>query len=266
MNEDLRKVQLIEKDVLDAVVAICNKYNLTYYLSCGTLLGAIRHKGFIPWDDDLDLFMFRNDLNRFCEVAPQEIGDDYFVQFQGTEPNCFEDLIRVRKTGTRYADVWSVRCNYSNYGCWVDIYPLDGIKGINSFQFKFQRLIGKKVVHRICNYRSLKQLEGLPISKKIIHYLSCIFPLKVWSSLRTKIYTLSQTDTEYVTEFTGDYSWRKLTFPRSVFGEPVKVEFEGGEYNAPKEYKKVLEITYGDYMQLPPPEKRVNHMPPEYEL
>ena len=96
-NDELRKLQLVQKEILDEVVRICNKYNFTYFLSSGTLLGAVRHKGFIPWDDDVDISMFREDYMKFVDVVRNELGDKYAYMDYNVDKNyalCFSKILK----------------------------------------------------------------------------------------------------------------------------------------------------------------------------
>ena len=118
----LRKLQLVELEILDEFVRICEKYHLTYYLYYGTLLGAVRHKGYIPWDDDMDIILFREDYEKFCEVAGDEINPEFFVQNNVSDPGYPDGITRIRKKGTKYVTDYMQRMRLKSYGVWIDVY------------------------------------------------------------------------------------------------------------------------------------------------
>lgn len=267
MNNKLRKLQFLEIELLDEFVRICDKYNLTYYLYYGTLLGAVRHKGFIPWDDDTDVVMPRRDFECFRKVAPKELSSDFFFHDNNVDPNNPSGLIRIRKNNTVYADEMSLRLNLMHYGIWIDIYPLDNVKSPKSPLFKFQIFL-RTFLKPIVFHRSLKNLRGLPLIRKIIHYLSCIFPTKIWSQIRDALYKLNSDDTsDYCINFYSTYKIKNDLMPKEVFYPSIKVEFEGRKFNVPCHWNYVLKQIYGDYMTLPPEEKRtIYHNPSVWKM
>ncbi len=138
LNEEVREGYLVTKDVkmlwavmLDILVqidSICKNYNIQYFLCGGTLLGAVRHKGFIPWDDDLDVMMKRNDYNRFCEIAPQELQSPYFFQSEKTDPGHLLRHAKIRNSNTTGMFKSFAEKGYTiNQGIFVDVFPLDNL-------------------------------------------------------------------------------------------------------------------------------------------
>lgn len=265
MENNVRNLQLIELEILDEFNRICKKYNLTYYLSYGTLIGAIRHKGFIPWDDDLDVVMFKEDYDRLIEVAPKEIDSKRFYFHDYSDPQNPAGLLRIRKKGTVYADDKFLRMHLESYGIWMDIFRLDNVESPKLFTFKLQTFA--KVLEHICIHRAIVDIKGLSIPRKLVHYFSLILPLRKWRSLIDNIYTLCRNDnSEFVANFNSRYSAQIELMPRSMFGEPVLVEFEKKMYPAPHDYDSILKHIYGDYMQLPPEDKRVTHRPDVWKM
>lgn len=119
----IKQVQAIELEILLEVDRICRKHRISYFLDSGTALGAVRHKGFIPWDDDIDIGMLRDDYERFLSVAQEEMGQDYFLQTYRTDgtPIMFA---KVRKTGTTFVE-FRLRKFPINHGLFIDIFPYD---------------------------------------------------------------------------------------------------------------------------------------------
>lgn len=271
MNNKLRKLQFLEIELLDEFVRICDKYNLTYYLYYGTLLGAVRHKGFIPWDDDTDVVMPRRDFECFRKVAPKELSSDFFFHDNNVDLNNPSGLIRIRKKNTVYADEMSLRLNLMHYGIWIDIYPLDNVKSPKSPLFKFQIFL-RTFLKPIVFHRSLKNLRGLPLIRKIIHYLSCFLSTKTWSKIRDCIYQLNKNESSeycicFYATYYGTLDAKNHVRKKSDLYPPVKAEFEGKEYNVPNHYDYLLKQIYGDYMTLPPEEKRtIYHNPSVWKM
>lgn len=263
VDANLRNLQLKELSILDEVVRICEKYNLTYYLMYGSLIGAVRHGGFIPWDDDLDIAMPVKDYYEFCKIAQEELPNNLFLQTKDTENNYPDPIARVRDTETHYATDFAERFKYKHYGVWVDIYPLRGMDW-PSFTGLFQ-LFSKVVATRLVYHRAYKDLNGLSVKNKIVHYLTCILPLNKWIRFRDWLSELNKNPSpRYYTVILNPYNFPRMHWKREIFGTPKKVLFEGKYFNAPSDPDAVLKITYGDYMTLPPEDKRVNHAPKDW--
>ena len=146
----LRELQLVEMSMLLDVVAICEKNKINYYLSSGTLLGAVRHKGFIPWDDDVDIEMPIQDYRKFLSIAQDSLGDDYFVQTFMTDPNYQFSYTHIRKNNTTYVKAHSINDNI-HHGVWIDVFPLVPINSGVSLFLKRKWLT-------LCNFVQIQDL------------------------------------------------------------------------------------------------------------
>lgn len=122
----MEKLRIIEVDILDEVVRICNKYDINYYLAYGTLIGAVRHKGFIPWDDDIDIWMFREDYDRFAKIAEKELSEKYYYQDWHKEKEYPYNFAKVRLNDTVVLQKPITKLNI-HHGIYIDIFPLDNI-------------------------------------------------------------------------------------------------------------------------------------------
>ncbi len=133
------------------MVEICNEHGLKYYLIGGTLLGAVRHKGFIPWDDDIDIVMPRQDYEQFRAIVEREHGDQYHLQTPQNEPGYPEDVYKFRKKGTVYESLRARRFKIKCTGIWVDIFPLDNVPKQESAAQSFYGFIIQSLIKPILN-------------------------------------------------------------------------------------------------------------------
>ena len=122
-KEVLQKVQKVQLEMAKEIKRVCDENQISYFLYRGTFLGAVRHKGVIPWDDDMDFGMLREDYDKFCRIAPEKLGEDYFFQTWHSDENYALPLGKVRKRGTLFVEAKSAVLQEN--GIYVDIYPLD---------------------------------------------------------------------------------------------------------------------------------------------
>lgn len=261
LDEKLRKLQLCELEILNEFVRICEMWDLQYYLAGGTLLGAVRHQGFIPWDDDIDVAMPREDYDKFAKVCTKELGLNYFYQSPETDPHYFLTYAKIRKNGT---EVYEERFQNAKFhkGVFIDIFPLDfcpkpGL--ICHFLFN---------VLAVMNYRgqvdSGEKYEPYPeLSGKIGYTVLRLFSPKGLLKARKRLLKLSHGASrgEYVASYSGAYGYDKEISPWEWFREKTELPFEGKAYDAPKSFDRIMAHSYGkDYMKLPPRSERKEHL------
>lgn len=260
----MTNVQQIELEILKKIDEVCKKHNINYWLDSGTLLGAVRHQGFIPWDDDIDIGMLREDYEKFLKVAQKDLGDDYFLQTRSTDKNYPLVFAKVRKNNTAFVE-WAFRGIDMHHGIYVDIFVFDTLPFENTEEYvkdclKLNRQSIRKyipTVNKKPNF-SLSYIKGW-LKKKLARSYFFFVPSKKFDENIYKEFT------KYANE---SYENRKLTclsfndpyyfYENDIF--PTKpLKFEDYEFPAPKNYDKYLKTYYDEYMVIPSVEDRETH-------
>lgn len=261
-NKDLRKAQLLMLKILKEVHKICEENNIKYFLSDGTLIGAIRHQGFIPWDDDLDIGMLREDYEKFCKIAPQILSENFILQNFQTDKGYGLQFGKVILKNTVWIEKVAKNTNRQWSGIYIDIFPYDNItenkkkqKLINRLYIFIQGLILIKFKYiNISNYESmakklkyvLKKIYLCTISKKLLIYIR--------DSICKRYLNKSNT---LVTKYGGNFY--KNQNPYNFYKDLTLQNFEDTSFYIPKNYDKILKNLYGNYMDIPPIEKQRQH-------
>ena len=232
-------------ELLEQFHHICSKHNIKYMLFAGSALGAVRHKKIIPWDDDLDVVMMREEYEKFLKVAPAEIDmDKYFVQAEFSEhwPMFFSKL---RKNNTACLERMTPKDKKMHQGVYIDIFPCDNLVDLPLVR-KTQFYISKIVIAKSLFKRGYLTNS---LTKKIIMVFSMLFPSKILAEF---VQQKNKKDTEYVHTFFGAASkYEKNVFPRKWMTETVMMKFGENEYPVSKYYDELLKKLYGDYMTPP---------------
>jgi lipopolysaccharide cholinephosphotransferase len=274
------KQELIE--IAGDVIAVCEKYELEYVLAYGTALGAVRHNGFVPWDDDLDINMPRKDFNRFLEVCDKEMGDKYFIRGVMKGDHVAIPTLHIRKKGTRYvnyADMVKMQREPEEMrGIYIDIAvfenapdskylrQLDGIINLG-IQFIMSCI---DIKESVCYLKKVgvaltsKEKSALRL-KYIIGTLFGVISEYKWFQFYDWYASKNKNDhSKYVCSYAGYKNLRKSTFERSRIFKGIEHNFEGHQWKIPCDYDYYLKTIYNDYMKLPPVENRKVH--PVFEL
>ena len=263
-NATLKKLHSIEIEILDEFVRICNKHNLQYFLIGGTLLGAVRHKGFIPWDDDLDVAMPRNDYENFLKIAKTELNTNYIIDNKDTNPQYYLNFTKIRKINTIFEQDFQVNYNGPK-GIWLDIFPLDEARG-DTLLIRFQRKLSN-IIFSFLHYKN-----GFILNKKYILIKKIIgkivfFKNIVYLNLQEKVLKMQNNKKyDYIVNLASTYDYKKELMKKEVYFPCKKLKFEGKEYCVPNKYDIYLKQIYGNYMELPPLDKRVTHKPVRLEF
>ncbi|MBQ2654121.1 MAG: LicD family protein [Methanobrevibacter sp.] len=266
-DETLKHLQLVSKEILKYFIKICEENNITYFIYGGSLLGTIRHGGFIPWDDDIDVILFRNEFEKLSEILNNEL-DDKYCFFNETKPNDYHHPWgQLTLKDTIMAEWWANQVNYTP-NIFIDIFILDNIPNN-----KFKRFIHKCscfILNQLTVYAYLKYDNESKFKKYLqqsIHYILKIMPISPQYIKKRCIKSFSK----YVNEECNQV----CDFP-AICQMPVydkkdwlpskKARFEDIEVNIPNNPDKILTRIYGNYMELPPKEKRFRPAPEKIDF
>lgn len=243
--------------ILDEIDRICRKHNINYFLDSGTALGAIRHGGFIPWDDDADVGMVRQEYEKFLEVAPRELGKDFFLQTRKTDQGYEKYSAKVRLNNTYFPEPRNESMSI-HQGIFVDIFPFDFINDDRNKAIKDIKVARK--LKKITAIRE-RRPQHEAIHRKIIRGVSSIIPQKSLEKACLRHFTkynagTSNTLVSYTYKMTTN---NILLFKYTDIYPSVDIEFEDRKYMIMNNYDAYLKTMYGNYMELPPEDKRVWH-------
>ena len=257
----LRNTQL---EILDEFVKICNKHKLDYFLCGGSMLGAIRHKGFIPWDDDIDVGMTRKDYDKFIQIAIKELNKKYYLDCFENNKNCFLPYAKIRKNGTIFDEEESHDLN-NHKGIFIDIFPFDNAKKASSLIQTIQGIMVRSITDVMFCKNNIRKIKDT--QHPFISYLLNIFSKNFLMNWQNRIMHWNKNDnTEYLVALSGRYNVKKETSKRNIFVPGRVIIFENRKYNGMNKPDIYLSKIYGDYMKLPPKDKRVTHMPLKIEF
>lgn len=263
---DIRDVQLVELEILLEFDRICRKHNLQYQLFAGTLLGAIRHKGFIPWDDDIDVCMLRKDYDKFIGVCNEELDlKKYFLQTCFSDPRSIVQFAKLRKNNTVFINNID-NDTATHTGIYIDIFPMDNVKpdaisgGIQLLLFKFLYALTTSTIRE----RVLRAHNKITVLIRYSMYMvmKIIPKLFVDKAIQKTLVMFSGDKTKYVSHLTNGITrerFNRYLRESSTFYDTVEWEFEGCLLPVPANYHDVLTRNFGDYMTLPPEEERFPH-------
>ena len=247
-NENLAKIKEIELEILNYFIDICERHHLTYYLFYGTLLGCIRHKGFIPWDDDIDVVMPPDDYVKFLKIMEKGKSNKYYLQNINNTKYCTFIFSKIRKYHTTMVET---ELNYLPFkkGLNIDVFPLLRYpKGrFKQILFMYRLRLAALLVNR--------DLKGKTFKDKMIYYLLHLFPRSLINHIVSK-------KMNKLLAYNGDYDEYRIVHYTSLdknWFNPKVMTFEKQNVIVPEEYDKVLTKLYGDYMTPPKESERIGH-------
>ena len=261
MKEKYEKISLEEAkqimlSILKEIDKVCKEHNINYWLDGGTLLGAIRHKGFIPWDDDIDIAMLREDFEKFKKVAKLKMKEDFYLEIFDLE-NIFKGMpLKVRAKNTIYIEKWDKK-NSKKKGIFIDVFPFDRFS-LNKKELRKE--LFPKYLYQLKTMRFwIKGLTIKNILKAIAIVILKLIPNKYVIYLNKKYYLKSlKMKNNTLIGYGYGLTWRNVYNYKDIF--PLKkAKFEKSDFPIPKNYDKVLKILYGDYMIIPSEKDRQTH-------
>ena len=247
----IRETQTLMLGVMEYIDAICRKENIKYFAAYGTLLGAVREHGFISWDDDADLWMMREDYERFCKAVKKYPDPRYFLQNTETDKGFFLPcLARMCINGTCRWPEGIAKKGKFHTGQFVDIFILDYAFPTEKQTIKRQKAANYH--HNRIMYTTLKGLRGqYNIETFIFTAFVRAVPLKVWDKIYRKIINNPNPDKARLVNYGGAYGAERENFPAEAFAETVNIDFEDMKLPCPAGYDEVLRIIYGDEYMTP---------------
>lgn len=258
-RELLRKVQMQQLDVAKEIKRVCDENNIQYFLCFGTMLGAVRHQGFIPWDDDLDIGMMRSEYERFLEIAPKKLKPEYLVQTWYNTPAYPLPFAKVRKRGTVYLE--GKHSLLEENGFYVDIFPFDSQPATDAERMAANKKLQDLFRTKLMKCKSKPWMDnGKILWKKRIGYLyyqvKALFATQKGLARAYDELATSFPESDILFWQEGISKMRKIK--RQWCEELEEFDFEGERFRGPKAYDELLTTIYGDYMQLPPEDQREN--------
>lgn len=259
-NQQLKTAQRAMFLIAKEIRRVCDKNKITYSMAFGTMIGILRHKGFIPWDDDLDMTMERKEYERFIRCCETDLGEDFVLQTPETDPDYPWPFLKVRLKGTKFKSEWDNDSRYE--GVWVDVFPIDKAPK-SALRLKLMNIRYKAILRALHIKAGITGYLDQGAAKKLLRaILSAYGRLFSKERLMQKLnaictrYTFRE-DYESGYVFSVEALYNRL--PESIFDSYIEGEFEGERFLMAAGYDQWLKLEYGAYMELPPKEQRENH-------
>ncbi len=252
---DLRRLQLMQLDILKEVKRVCEKNGFTFYIMNGTCLGAVRHKGSIPWDDDIDIGMYWYDFDQLVKCQ-DDFDSRYFIQTAETDSGFGTMIARIRLKGTTIIEKDFIDCDI-NHGVFIDIYPLFSYP---DHLIPQQIRSWESLLYRLLLASSAPKNHGKG-AKLIGNAIRGILPQKAKESLVKSLHTKLRSgsrNSRYVAFLYGMdvHLFHTIKYERDWFQTPTQLQYEDCTLPGPTDWDSYLKLRYNDYMKLPPVEKR----------
>lgn len=250
----MNKLQKTEFALLQQFVSICDKLDISYFMLCGSALGSAKYGGFIPWDDDIDVGIFREDYERFLKCAPDLLPDGLFLQTYKSDENYCNIFAKLRNSNTTFIEKSCSKMDI-NHGVYIDIFPLDGYPKKKSRQtiLELKKMFYKQRLSSLFKNSSLlKKILKMPLR------LITIMPQKTVCKYEKLISSFGTNDADVICNH-GNWQGRLEYSPREQYGEGMWATFEGLKIRIPEKYDEYLTKKYGDWRADLPPEQQIGH-------
>jgi lipopolysaccharide cholinephosphotransferase len=249
----IAEIKSVQLNILKQIAIFCDQNNIRYFLGYGTLIGAIRHKGYIPWDDDIDIIMPRGDYNRFVKEFNKS---NKIFKLVDISNNTLYELPYAKVYDTRTEMIEGMYKPVVNYGVYIDVFPIDG----------YGSKLNLSTIHMLSKFLNAKKAiydSKRKWYKSIIILLGKFFLMPFTVSMIIKLMNNLATKFDYdksmlVNSMFSPYCMHEMC-PKSWLENSIEAEFEGDKYKIPIYYDEYLKNIYGEYMKLPPKEKQVTH-------
>ena len=262
MNDEiLDKLREVQIEILDEIERVCKKNNIKYFLCGGSLLGAVRHKGFIPWDDDIDIGMAQEDYIKFLEIAPKDLKSNYFVDDSKYNKNYIQWFAKVKKRGTVFVEDESKHVDGVEKCIFIDIFPFVNIDNPNSFKFKIRKTLYKILQKTVFAKNDIIYSVKGKIVKTLTFFIKTNFLVKLEYKLS---FINKNNNSKYIGSLNSRYGTE--VFKRTDIFPLKQILFDKKKRYCLNNNSVYLTRLYGDYMKLPPVEKRVTHKPIEIKF
>ena len=253
MNSVLKKLQRVQLEILEVIDQFCKDHEISYSLYAGTLLGAVRHRGFIPWDDDLDICMERSDYERFLQAWNKSHPEGYLLQNKDNTPAFTQSFSKIRKEHTTFLQ-YEWEAGRYHTGIFVDIFPIDRMP---------DSILKRSLFQWRCMQYQLLTREFIPpkgsVSQKLVSgaILTLVPPEKRTARRHRLLQRITEDrDPRHHTVGTEMLSTMKAPLPPELFDHYERLPFESGEFLCFSRWEDYLRVKFGDYMTLPPEDER----------
>lgn len=256
MDNKLRELQLLELEIAKEIKRICELHEIEYFIVAGTLLGAVRHKGFIPWDDDMDIGMTTVNYKKFLEIAPKELDNRFFLQTSESDKNYANIYAKVRLNGTHMYEKVTEKLDIHN-GVFVDVFPyelVDEKVARSKWRLLRMNLLGKMLLLK--HGYDLNSVTENRISRCVNNVLKMMPISSSMVERGMKQILKKKGDNQKLYVILDGVFRRERCYPKEYFEEFIEIPFEDTYFKAPKEFDKYLTRSYGEYMQFPPEKER----------
>lgn len=260
----VRELQLMKLEALKSFMKFCNERNLRFFMAGGSLIGTIREKGYIEWDDDIDLYMLREDFDKFLSLSHDALGGKYFVQSYKTDPYFFIPMGRICLNGTYRCETGLDKVPF-NKGSIIDIFPVDNAP--DNFNVRAKQFKKCHILISLMRYKVSKpRIDGFySLLTFILHCSLKVISLKtmhIWANNMFKKYRNCKSN--ILIAYSGIRGLEKETFMKSWFADAVYMPFEDTMVPCPVGYDELLTSMYGNYMERPSRENRKIDTPSFY--
>lgn len=241
--------------IIKEIDRICQNNSIRYFASFGTLLGAVRHKGFIPWDDDVDLMMPRADYNKFLEVAPKELQDPYFLQTTLSEHEFVGGWARVRNSNTTATEKGRVDLrSHINMGLWAAIFPIDSCPIDCADEIAWRVLSRVYIVNALFEHAYVRRrccgVKSWMLSLVLRCFLNIVGVRRIIAYREHCCAAYEKSESTFATFFTRLHNYRELRVSHNAFAKPVMMPFEDMMIPVPIGYDEILKSMYGDWRKF----------------